>query len=108
MLVIYHITLPSGISFPAEVKLRIPAAVSQPNAVAARLPDGSLINLQYTQKPAGDWNEITIAAATPTDQLQIEYYDDANLKKDGAQRQYAYRWPGDTRWVRWSFRFNNL
>jgi hypothetical protein len=92
VLVIYRISLPSTVSFPAEIKLRIPAAGGRPNAVAARQPDGSLMNANYTQQPYGAWNELRITATSP--ELQVEYYD-PSLRKDGEQRSFTYEWPGD-------------
>jgi len=92
VLVIYRITLPNSISLPAEFKLRIPAAAGSPNAVAAKQPDNSLVNLSYEQQTNGAWNELTITATSP--ELQLEYYD-PTLTKDGQQRTYSFEWPGD-------------
>ena len=92
VLVIYRITLPSSISLPAEFKLRIPAAAGSPNAVAAKQPDNSLVNLSYQQQMNGAWNELTITATSP--ELQLEYYD-PSLEKDGQKRTYSFEWPGD-------------
>jgi hypothetical protein len=92
VLVIYHITLPGDVSLPAQFNLRIPAEAGAPNAVAARQPDGSLINASYQQKTSGAWNNLAITATTP--ELQVEYYD-PNLKKDAQRRNYAFEWPGD-------------
>ena len=92
ILVIYRITLPANFSLPGEFKLRIPAAVGAPNAVAARQPDGSLVNLTYDQQRAGEWNTLTMTA-TASD-LQVEYYD-PGLQKSGEQRSFTYAWPGD-------------
>lgn len=92
VLVIYKVTLPSGISLPAEFTLRIPAAAGAPNAVAASQPDGSLMNASYKQTTKGAWNELTITATSPV--IQVEYYD-PGLKKDGRSRNYAFEWPGD-------------
>ena len=44
MLVIYHITLPAQAKLPAPMSLRIPASVGTPNAVAAKQPDGALVD----------------------------------------------------------------
>jgi hypothetical protein len=92
MLVIDHVTLPAGVSLPLDFKLRIPAVAGTPNAVAAKQPDGSLLNLSYTQQTSGDWNELTITATAP--EIQVEYYD-PSLKKTGDQRSYTFEWPGD-------------
>jgi len=91
VLVIYRITLDPGTSLPADVTLRIPVD-AQVNAVAARQGDGSLFNIAYDRAVSGDWAEISFNAALPD--IQVEYYD-PNLVKEGAARQYQYRWPGD-------------
>lgn len=92
MLVIYRIELPTTVSLPTEIKLRLPAAAGKPNAVAGRQPDGSLVNLAFEQQAAGEWSTITVTAVTP--QIQVEYYD-PSLQKNDAQRAYRYQWPGD-------------
>jgi hypothetical protein len=92
MLVIYRVTLPTDVSLPAIVNLRIPASAGKPNAVAARQPDGSLVNLNYDQTTDGSWNELAIMATSP--EIQVEYYD-PNLKKDDIQRSFTYEWLGD-------------
>jgi hypothetical protein len=92
MLVINHINLPAGILLPAKIKWRIPAEAGKPNAVADLRPDGSLVDAAYDQTRVGEWLELDITATTP--ELQIEYYD-PGLVKEGAHRQFAYRWPGD-------------
>lgn len=91
-LVIYHITLPPS-AVPADLTLRIPASAGDPNAVAARQTDGSLINIASTRQPGnGDYSEISFKATTP--EVQIEYYD-PGLVKNGAARHFEYTWPGD-------------
>jgi hypothetical protein len=92
MLVIYHITLSPQTTLPAAIRLRIPASAGAPNAVAARQPDGSLINIPYKKSEAGEWSWIEFQATTP--ELQIEYYD-PGLTKNGQARHYEYIWPGD-------------
>jgi hypothetical protein len=92
MLVILRLAFPADTSLPAEMSLRIPASAGKPNAVAAKQPDGSLVNLTYTQNQAGEWSELNFT--TPTSEVQIEYYDTA-LVKEGTKRSYRYEWPGD-------------
>ncbi|MBN2147662.1 MAG: zinc ribbon domain-containing protein [Anaerolineales bacterium] len=92
VLVIYRIMLAADLSLPLELALRIPAAVGEPNAVAARQMDGALISIDYQREVSGEWAEIHFTAITS--QLQLEYYD-PTLVKDGAQRSYVYTWPGD-------------
>ncbi len=92
MLVIYRIALSAQMKLPAEIQFRIPSAAGAPNAVAARQPDGSLVNIPYTQNPDGEWSTL-VFQATAAD-LQIEYYD-PGLVRNGRQRQFKYTWPGD-------------
>jgi hypothetical protein len=92
MLVIYRLTLSPQVALPAAMRLRIPAAAGAPNAVAARQPDGSLINIPHKEKEAGEWTWVEFQATTP--ELQIEYYD-PGLVKDGQSRHFEYYWPGD-------------
>ncbi len=92
MLVIYKLTLSRNTPPPAEIRLRIPAYVGEPNAVAMRQVDGGLVNLVYTRVVEGDWAWIELTAPVP--EIQVEYYD-AHLKKDGANRSFVYQWKGD-------------
>lgn len=92
LLIIYRITLAPDVSLPTDLTLRIPAAAGEPNAVAAKQPDGSLVNIDYERVIKGDWAEISFTATLP--ELQLEYYD-PNLTMDGATRRFEYRWPGD-------------
>jgi hypothetical protein len=92
MLVIYRLTLPGTTSLPATLNLRIPAAAGKPNAVAARQPDGSLVNLNYQQKTNGRWSDLAITATSP--EVQVEYYD-PSLKKEGQRRSFTFEWPGE-------------
>jgi hypothetical protein len=92
MLVIYHIQLPADLSFPVDMTLRIPAVADEPNAVAVREADGGLYTIPYDRQISGEWALISFTATLPD--VQIEYYD-PSLKKEGAKRQFTYRWPGD-------------
>jgi hypothetical protein len=92
MLVIYHMTLSPQTSLPAEMNLRIPAAVGAPNAVAAKQPDSSLVNVPFTQKTEGDWSRLVFQATTK--EMQVEYYD-PGLQKNADLRHFEYTWPGD-------------
>ena len=83
MLVIYKISLPPQTMLPVEMSLRIPGN-AVPNAVAARHPDGSLLNLNYSQEGSGEWSRLVFQATTP--EVQVEYYDNS-MTKDGAARR---------------------
>lgn len=92
LLVIYRITLSPEVSLPTDLTLRIPEAAGEPHAVAARQPDGSLVNVDYERVINGDWADITFTATLP--ELQLEYYD-PDISREGATRSFEYRWPGD-------------
>lgn len=92
VLVIYRVQLPASTSLPAELTLRIPASVGEPHAVAAKEPDGSLVNLAFERVVNGEWAEISLIATMP--ELQLEYYD-PGIIRDGASRNFQFRWPGD-------------
>ena len=92
VLVIYKITLPPSVSLPADLTLRIPAVAGDPNAVAVQEADGMLRDVNYQRQVSGDWAAINFTATMP--EIQFEYYDPA-LAKQGTQRNFEYRWPGD-------------
>ncbi len=92
LLVIYHLTLPPSVQLPAEMALRIPTSVGEPNAVAALQPDGALFTAPYEREVSGDWAVIRFRATTL--EMQLEYYD-YDLSREGNQRRFTYSWPGD-------------
>ncbi len=91
MLVIYKILLSPQVSLPAELSLRIPTRVGEPNAVAERQGQ-DLFVVSYEREVQGEWSLIRLTATSPD--IQLEYYDPA-LEKNGQLRQYGFRWPGD-------------
>ncbi len=93
VLVIYHLTLPSDVALPVDLRIRIPSVAGEPHALAVREADGSLITIAYTRNELDDeWSEIVFTATAP--EIQLEYYD-PTLKKEGSQRTLNYRWSGD-------------
>jgi hypothetical protein len=92
MLVIYRIELSPIVSLPVEVSIQIPAVTGEPNAVAVRDLNGSLLNTPYERQVEGDVATITITAAMPG--IQIEYYD-PQLTKNGRQRNFEVTWMGN-------------
>jgi hypothetical protein len=93
MLVIYRLTLDDSVKLPAQLTLRIPAAVGAPYNVAYEdTADGMLYNLNYSTQMDGDW--LRVGFTTPSPTLQVEYYD-PGLKKEGTVRTFEYLWPGD-------------
>lgn len=92
MLVIYRMTLGSGVTLPAEVTIRIPRAAGQPYSLAMQEVDGQLYNLAYTSRTEGDWIAVTFTTAVPVNQL--EYYDPGLTRQDD-RRSFLYQWPAD-------------
>jgi hypothetical protein len=92
VLVIYRITLSPEVGLPADLTLRIPVAAGEPHAVAAKQPDGSLVNIEYQRVVSGDWGVVSLTASQP--ELQLEYYD-PGITREGTTRRFEYRWPGD-------------
>jgi hypothetical protein len=92
VLVIYQMTLSAATNYPATLSIRIPTDAGEPNAVAARLADGSLYTLDKTRQILGEWAIISFTTTTP--ELQLEYYD-PNLTINGVARHFTYVWPGD-------------
>ncbi len=93
MLVIDHILLPANTVFPVQLDLLVPAN-SDVNAVAVGESSDQVTDrgVEYTTAKDGEWLVVSITATGPA--IQLEYYD-PNLKKDGDQRSYSYRWLSD-------------
>ena len=92
VLVIHHIKLPSDISLPVDIVVKIPAVVGEPHAVAVRQMDGALLNAAYDRQVEGEWALIKVTATMP--EIQLEYYD-PQIERDGNLRNYAYVWEGE-------------
>jgi len=89
-LVIYHISLGSSTSLPAELEIRIPSSAGEPHAVAMQDPSG-LYTLSYDRITTGLWQNLRFT--TPVPDVRIEFYDP--IEKDSQQRNFIFRWPGD-------------
>lgn len=92
VLVIYRITLAADTSLPADLTVRIPAVVGDPNAVAVKQTDGTLVTVSYNRQVSGEWGLIKFTATAP--EVQFEYYD-PGLTKDKNARHFEFRWPAD-------------
>jgi len=91
VLVIYHITISTQVTLPANLSIRIPAAAGKPFAVAMSDTNG-LYNINYDLGAAGDW--ITVNFTAPVPDVRVEFYD-PSLTIKGNQRDYTFRWPAD-------------
>jgi len=92
VLVIYRIVLSPEVILPVDLSIQIPAAAGEPNAVAVRDPNGTLLNAPYERQVNGDWASIRLTASMPG--IQIEYYDPQLIKNDG-ERNFEFTWIGD-------------
>lgn len=97
VLVIYTLELAANVPLPAQVRLRIPSAAGEPNAIATaanwqEAQQGGFLNVPYARKVQGEWAWIEITNLT-TPVIRIEYYD--ALLKNGQQRDYTFAWMGD-------------
>jgi hypothetical protein len=93
MLVIDHIMLSENTTFPVQLDLLVPTDATV-NTVAVGKSSDQVTDqgIKYATKKDGEWLVISISATGPA--IQLEYYD-PNLKKDGDQRSYSYRWLSD-------------
>ena len=71
VLMIYNITLDSGIVLPTSLAIRIPSS-GQINTVAVVNSAGNLINTPYEDTVNGQWSLLKIK--TNSLQIRIEYY----------------------------------
>ena len=94
VLVIYKISLSSQTTLPAEITVRLPAAVQKPYTVAVGNTPDTVTDqgVKYNFQTGADFASLTITATAPS--IQVEYYD-PGLTKIGASRQFVYEWPGD-------------
>ena len=91
VLVIYHITLPTDITLPVVLNLRVPAE-AEVFAVAIVDPvTAKLLNAPYDRSAAGTWASLAITVNARD--VQVEFYQP--LKKDGNARHIVFEWPGD-------------
>lgn len=92
LLVIYWGQLALETSYPATVRLRMPARVAAPHVVAAQSGvDQAIDEVDYESVVEGDWRVITFQTGGP--QFQFEYYD--ALTREGMHRTGEFTWPGD-------------
>jgi hypothetical protein len=101
MLVIDHIMLSKNTVFPVQMDLLVPANADLNTVAVGESRDAvsdqgidckSTVKKNCATKREGEWLVVSITATGPA--IQFEYYD-RNLKKDGDQRSYSYRWLSD-------------
>jgi len=90
-LVMYRARLAADTPIPSKVKLRIPAAVGEPHAVAYTGEGGRLLLAKHTRTVEGEWAVVEISAQSHD--VQLEYY--APILALEGTRQVRYVWPGD-------------
>ena len=91
-LVILDGVVAAGVTLPAQLTVRIPAAAVSPNAVATTGTDGALLQAAYTT--TADGGDIIITFTTTSAAFRVEYYD-PGLVIIGDTRSYAFRWKSD-------------
>jgi hypothetical protein len=99
VLVIIRVSLPADTTFPATLRIPIPAEAPPLTAVAYRDPTGGLVNAAY-ERQEGEAADLVVVQAQASE-LQLEYYDP--LTQDGASRSYTYTWPGGLEATAFSF-----
>jgi hypothetical protein len=92
VLVIYRGMLAPEMTLPAQLSFQIPADAGQPNAVAVRTEEGTLVTVDYERIVRGEWAEITFLSTSR--EIQLEYYD-SSIQKQDAQRSFQFEWKGD-------------
>jgi len=91
-LVILKGEIAANVPLPAAISLRIAASSGGPSAVAyAAELGGSLANLNYERKDAGDF--ITLTFIAPERVFHVEFYDPLVIVN--SNRSYTYAWTGD-------------
>jgi len=91
MLVLYDLVVAPTTQLPAQITLRFPKDGNL-IAVAYNSVTG-LLNAEFDAPIVqGDWQAITLKITSPV-AYHVEYYQP--LGRDGSQRQFTYRWPGD-------------
>lgn len=91
-LIIVKGEIANDVRLPAAVSMRIAASSKGPSAVAyLDAASGSLANLNYERKDAGD--VITLKFQAPTRVFHIEYYEP--LVTGTPERSFTYGWNGD-------------
>jgi len=92
VLVIEHILVSPDTTFPVTMTFRIPAAAVKPHALAVGETSETVADMDYTLTTVGEWVSVKVQVSGPA--IQLEYYD-PSLSKNGRNREYIYRWPGD-------------
>lgn len=91
-LVILNGQLAADVALPAPVTLRLPGASGGAHAVAsAEREDAPLLNVEHTQKSAGD--HILLNFRAPQRFFHVEFYEP--IATHSPERRYSYVWPGD-------------
>ena len=87
-LVIYQGQLADSVSLPAQLSFRLPAHITEVNAVATLGETNQLINNAYTTELEAEFLRLDFTVANPL--FQFEYYDPNLLTKAEQQRSLVY------------------
>jgi hypothetical protein len=89
-LVMYRFRVPAGTDLSHPVAIPVPAAVSEPHAVAWRDERGSLFVASFTRRVEGE--RSIVLAQMGSFEGQLEFYTD--IAFEGRRRSLRYAWPG--------------
>jgi len=90
VLVLYEIHLGATTTLPTQIRVPIPASVTELNAVATRNAQGTLVNADFTRDTTGDISYV-VAESDSLD-IRVEFY--FPLERSGDTRSFTFTWPG--------------
>jgi hypothetical protein len=89
-LVIFRGELHPDTPLPAQLTFKLPAHITEMNAVAVHDETGALINADPASMQIRTEGDVTLLTfTTPSLQMQFEYYDPQILTKNGQERQLS-------------------
>lgn len=89
VLVLYRLHLTSSTALPTQLRVPIPASVTDLNAVATRSTDGSLVNANFTRATTGGISFVVVESDSLD--IQVEFY--LPLERSGESRSFTFAWP---------------
>lgn len=90
MLVIYDATLSADVPLPVDVRLPLPAGVSDVNAVAQGDANNQLVDAPHQLSTENGVTTVTLQATSRT--VRVEFYQALTIQ--GTTRHYQFVWPG--------------
>ena len=90
VLVLYRLHLGAVTALPTQLRVPVPASVTELNAVATRNAEGSLVNANFTRETGGDISYVVVESDSLY--IQVEFY--LPLERSGDTRSFTFTWPG--------------